>query len=230
MEEFPTKPSGGDVARELGRAIVSAIPVAGGPLQVMFENIFASPLERRKQAWLEQLAEAVAEIGRLVANLTPANLSADEAFITVAMQASQIAIRNHQKVKLDALRNAIINSPLPNHPHEDEQMIFLRLIDQLTPWHLRILALFNNPVEWMRQNDLQYPAWSLGGVSTVIEHCVPQLRGQRDTYDQIVRDLQSEGLIRQGSFMNVTMTGQGMVESRTTERAKRFLNFITRPA
>jgi hypothetical protein len=56
MENPPNKKSADDVAREIGRAIVSAVPVAGGPLQVAFENIFASPIEKRKQAWLEQLA------------------------------------------------------------------------------------------------------------------------------------------------------------------------------
>lgn len=146
------------------------------------------------------------------------------------MQASQIAIRNHQQVKLEALRNAILNTALPNPPQEDEQMIFLRLIDQLTPWHLRVLSLLNNPLEWMERNKVAYPGWATGGVSAVIEHCLPDLRGQRDTYDQIVRDLQAEGLLGQGHFVHVMMTGRGMTESRTTQRGKRFIKFITAPA
>jgi hypothetical protein len=43
----------------LSRAIVAAIPAAGGPLQVAFENIFSSPIEKRKQMWLEQLREVL---------------------------------------------------------------------------------------------------------------------------------------------------------------------------
>lgn len=62
MDKPPTKKSASDIARELGRAIVSAIPAAGGPLQVAFENIFASPIEKRKVAWLEQLASIVQEV------------------------------------------------------------------------------------------------------------------------------------------------------------------------
>jgi hypothetical protein len=191
---------------------------------------FFRPIEKRKQAWLEQLSEVVTEVQRRVEGLTPERLAA---FITVAMQASQMAIRNHQEEKLEALRNAVLNSALPNPPQEDEQMIFLRLIDQLTPWHLRVLGLFiglfNSPVEWMEKNGITYPRWEFGGVSTVIEHCFQDLRGQRDTYDQIVRDLQAEGLVKQGQFLHITMTGNGMVESRTTERGKRFINFITSP-
>ena len=62
MEKPPTNKSAGDVVREVVRAIVSAVPAAGGPLQVAFENIFASPIEKRKQAWLGQLAEVIAEV------------------------------------------------------------------------------------------------------------------------------------------------------------------------
>lgn len=229
MDDLPTKKSVGDVAREVGRAVVSLVPVAGGPLQVVFENFFASPIERRKEAWLQQLAGVVKEVEDRVTELTPEKLSENEAFVTVAMQASQIAMRNHQQAKLEALRNAVLNAALPNPPQEDEQMIFLRLIDQLTPWHLRVLSLLDSPVRWMQRNGVVNPGWGAGGTSTVLEHCLPDLRGQRDTYDQIVRELQSEGLLGQGQYLHVTMTGGGMVESRTAERGKRFIRFITAP-
>ena len=108
-------------------------------------------------------------------------------------------------------------------------MIFLRLIDQLTPWHLRVLSVLDNPLQWMERNNSRNPGWGMGGVATVLEHCLPELRGQRETYEQIVRDLQSEGLMGQGQFLHVTMTGNGMVQSRTTDRGKRFIRFITAP-
>lgn len=62
METPPSSMIAGDVAREFGKAIVSAIPMAGGPLQILFENVFSAPIEKRKQAWLEQLAEVVTEV------------------------------------------------------------------------------------------------------------------------------------------------------------------------
>lgn len=42
MEKLPDKKTGGDTAREVGQAIVSAIPVAGGPLQVLNQSNFRS--------------------------------------------------------------------------------------------------------------------------------------------------------------------------------------------
>ena len=111
-----------DLAREVGKAIVSAIPAASGPLQVIFENVFSAPIEKRKQAWLEQLADVVTEVQKRVEGLTPEKLAANEAFITVTMQASQVAIRNHQQEKSQALRNAILNSVL-RRPKEDAELV-----------------------------------------------------------------------------------------------------------
>lgn len=229
MDQIPTNKKAGDIAREVGRAIISLVPAAGGPLQVAFENIFASPLEKRKEVWLERLALVLSEVQERVNDLTPEKLASNEVFVTAAMQASQIAIRNHQQIKLDALRNAVLNAALPNPPHEDEQIIFLRLIDHLTSWHLRVLSLLDAPQSWMERNGVQNPGWGMGGVSTVIEHCLQDLRGQRETYDQIVRELQMDGLVGQGQFLHMTMTGNGMLESRSTQRGKRFLGFITAP-
>lgn len=229
MDNLPTKKNASDVARELGRAVASIVPAAGGPLQVLFENVFSSPIERRKEAWLQQLAEVVQEVEERVAELTPEKLAQNEAFVTVAMQASQIAVRNHQQAKLEALRNAVLNAALPNSPKEDEQIVFLRLIDQLAPWHLTVLSVLDDPVQWMERHGVANPSWGMGAPSAVLEHCMPDLRGQRETYDQIVRDLQSDGLLGQGQFLHVTMTGGGMVTSRTTDRGKKFINFITSP-
>jgi hypothetical protein len=108
-------------------------------------------------------------------------------------------------------------------------MIFLRLIDQLTPWHLRVLSVLNDPLQWMERNHIHNPGWGVGGASTVLEHCLPDLRGQRETYDQIVLDLQGQGMLGQGQFLHVMMTGSGMVASRTTERGRRFIRFISAP-
>ena len=227
MEKPPKLKGVGDIAREVGRAVVSAIPAAGGPIQVVFENIFSAPIEKRKQAWLESLADVVTELQQRIEGLTAEKLSENEVFVTVAMQASQVAIRNHQGEKLRALRNAVLNSGLPNAPEEDEQLIFVRLIDQLTPWHLRLLSVLNHPVRWMEQNEVRYPGWGAGGVSHVIEHCLPDLRGKREIYEQLIRDLQAEGLLGQGQYLHITMTGQGMVDSRTTDRGKRFIRYIT---
>ncbi|MDO8207415.1 MAG: hypothetical protein Q7T38_06295, partial [Gallionella sp.] len=90
--------------------------------------------------------------------------------------------------------------------------------------------LFNGPIRWMEQHQIQYPGWGMGGVSAVVEHCFPSLRGKQEIYEQVVRDLQARGLIHQGQFLNLTMTGTGMVESRTTDIGKTFIAYVSEDA
>ena len=228
MNNPPSEKTIGDAAHEIGKAVLSVVPVASGPLVTLFENIFTAPLNKRKQEWFEELANVIDEIQEKLEGITPEKLSQNEMFITAALQASQIAIRNHKKEKIEALRNALFNSVKPTAPSEDKQMMFFRLIDDLTPWHLRLLGLLNDPTGWMEKNRIRNPGWGMGGVSTVIEHCLPDLCGASDFCDQLVRDLQTGGLVSQGNFLNVTMTGGGMLTSRTSEMGKEFISFITR--
>lgn len=228
MEKPPNKKSSGDISRELARAAVSIVPVAGGPLQVLLENVFQAPLDERKQKWMESLADLVTELESKVKELTPEALSKHPAFISVALQATQIAYRSHQDEKLTALRNAVFNSALPGAPDDDLKSIFLRLIEEFTPWHLRLLGLLDNPTGWMDKNGKKNPGWTMGGVSAVVNLCFPELNGKREFVAQLVRDLQTAGLVTQGGFMNTTMTASSMLGSHTTDHGKAFIRFVTK--
>lgn len=226
MEKPPERTSG-DTLHAVVKSVASAVPYAGGPLSVILETLFAPPLERRREKWVRQLGEIVSHLEQQIADLTPAKLSQNEVFITIALHATQIALRNHHEEKLSALRGAVLHSALPNGPEEHLQLMFLQFVDELTPTHLAMLAMFNSPVQWMQQHQIEYPAWSMGGVSAVVEHCFPALRGKREVYEQVVRDLQTRGLVRQGQFLNITMTGNGMVESRTSDIGRAFIAYVS---
>jgi hypothetical protein len=230
MRRISYKKTAKDAAYEAGRAIVSILPAVGGPLQVLFENVFQAPLDKRKQAWLEELVGIVEELQKRIEGFRPEALAKSEAFISVALQASQIALRNHKREKLDALRNAVLNSALPTAPSEDEQIIFLRFVDDLTPSHLRLLTFLDSPARWMEVHEISHPDWFMGGVATVLEHCFPDFVNKRDIYDQLVQDLQTEGLATVGSYLHMMMTKDGMLATRTSSLGKRFLAFVSKPA
>jgi hypothetical protein len=224
----PEKKTGGDVAREVARAAASVVPVAGGPIQVLVENVFQAPLEKRRQQWLAEVAGVITDLQNEIAELTPENLAKNDVFVTVALNAAPIALRNHQREKLDALRNAMYNSVRPGAPSEDEQVTYLSLVDQLTPWHIRLLVLLHDPAGWMTKNGVHNPGWGMGGRSTVLEHCIPELRGERDTYEPLVSDLQTRGLLQTGNILFTTMTGGGMMQRATTARGAAFIRYISR--
>jgi len=226
--ESKPKAGAGDVAHTLVKAGLSAIPVLGGPAAEIFSAIVVPPLSKRRDEWIESIVKGLKVLEKKIEDFNIETLSQNDMFITTVMHASQVAIRNHQKEKLEVLRNAVLNAALPNAPEEDIQIMFLNFVDTFTPWHLRILKFFDNPQEWGRKSGITYPNWTMGGPSTVLEHTFPELRGRRDFYDQIVKDLFIRGLMNTES-LHVTMTSQGMFASRTTSMGKQFINFITSP-
>jgi hypothetical protein len=218
----------GDVAHTVVKAGLSAIPVIGGPLAELFAAVIEPPISRRRVQWIESIGNGLKILEEKVDGFKIEALSQNEMFITTVMQASQAAIRNHQKEKLEALRNAVLNAALPNAPEEDIQLMFLNFIDGLTPWHLRVLKFIDDPLEWGKSNNIPYLNLSSGGPSNVLEHTFPELKGRRDFYDLIVKDLFNRGLMNTESLHGM-MTEQGMYASRTTKMGKQFLKFITSP-
>jgi hypothetical protein len=213
----PPKAGKADIAIKVAEAVVSAIPGVGGPLATLSE-LFEGPISRRRQRWLEELAETVSELQRRVDELSEP-LDENEAFITAVFQASQIAIRTHQQDKIEALRNAVKNSALRHAPDENLQLMFLRFVDEFTPLHLRVLAVFDNPGDWVAKTGRRFQI-SMGGLGTVITHCVPELVHQNDLSNQIYRDLQNRGLLEQGAGLNVAMSQQGLLSRRTSALGK----------
>ncbi len=228
MSDVPEEPkkSAADVAYTVVKAAVSAVPVAGGPAAELLGLIFGPPLEKRREEWLERLAQAVEELQKKVADLTPEKLSQNEVFITTALRASEIAVRTHQEEKLSALQNAVVNSALPGAPSDALQQIFLNYVDQFTPWHILILSFFNGPERWLQERLIAVPNRSFSSRGNLLEHVIPDLRGNRAFYDQVVRDLHASGLMGT-SELHTMLTATGPWQTITTPMGSAFLSFIS---
>ena len=146
------------------------------------------------------------------------DLQNNDQFISAVMHASQAVLRTHQEAKLEALRNAVINVAKGQAPDETVQHLLLNFVDSLTELHLRILKLFQAPSP--------PPNVSRGGLGLVLEHNIPELQQHRELYIQLWKDLYSRGLVNTEGF-NVTMTGHGLAEKRTTALGDSLLAFIS---
>lgn len=213
--EVPTKTKG-DAIHTIAKAGLSAIPLVGGPAAELFQSLVQPPLEKRRIAWMEEVGEKLQDLEQK--GLTIEKLQSDERFISTVMHASHVAMRTHQKEKLAALRNAIVNVARGQSPDEAVQHMFLDFVDSLSEIHIRILRLFQKPTP--------PPNISMGGLSSVLEHNMPELCGRRDIYDQFWRDLHLRGLVNTNG-LHTTMSGSGLAEKRTTALGDEFLKFIT---
>jgi len=214
--EVPKK-SIGDTAHALARAGLSAVPVVGGPAVELFQSVVQPPLEKRRVEWMRQVGEKLQELE--TQGLKLEKLQTNEEFISAVMYATHLALRTHQAAKLDALRNAILNVAKGQAPEEAVQHIFLDFVDSLTELHLRILRVFHAP--------LPPAGMSMAGLNNVLEHNIPELRGRRELYDQLWKDLFARGLVNTES-LNAAMSGTGLTQKRTSGLGDEFLKFISK--
>ncbi|GAA0944606.1 hypothetical protein GCM10009554_38890 [Kribbella koreensis] len=114
---------------------LSSIPLVGGVLGVFYENYMQAPYDRRLQQWQRTMTEVVNELAEKYDTLPN-----DDVLLDALINATRAAQATSQQEKLDALRNAVLNSVAPDAPDTDEQARFFRLVDQFSAAHLRMLA------------------------------------------------------------------------------------------
>lgn len=216
-----------DKIKELGYAIakgsVGSIPLAGGVLSELFSVAFTDPATKRREqillemdARLKKLEEDGFDIQRLAES---------EEFLTIALQAYNIALRTHQAEKRAALMNAITNTPKLSIDENIKQM-YLTYIDEFNEWHLRILSFLDNPLKYFIDNNKPKPNLYMRSKSDILLQAYPELASRREFYDRIVTDLYNRGLIVYDS-LHVMMSEQGLWQSGTSEFGKQFLKYIS---
>lgn len=192
----------------------------------LIERIFGPCIRKRHETWSRQLREVLVAVEQQIGEAAFRQLSHDDHFLSLVLEANEIASRNHDEVKLGALRNAIASAGIPGAPPRELQPLFLRLVDYLTPLHLTALRVLDDPAHWIQMNGFDRARWRVGSACAVLEYCVPLLRGRADLSELLVRDLQNAGLVQQGSFMHIALTGEGALQGRTTDTGRTFVRFI----
>lgn len=216
-----------DFLHALVKGGLGTVPVAGSLLSEFFGYLIAPEAERRRDRFLNDLAASIAQL-EAAGKLTVESLQNNEQFITTLVQATQAAMRDHVEEKRAALRNAILNSVTPTSMDGARNQMFVRMIDEFTAWHLRILALVRHPAEWFAAHGKDISSLHLQSRGQVYEAAFPALKGESDIYDQVYQDLGQSGLIdtvRPGQATHSAMWKQPAI----TELGRKFLVFITAP-
>jgi hypothetical protein len=208
----------------LFKALSSFIP--NGPLPILLELILPSIVDRQNK-WIISLNETVKEHGKKIDKLQPKNLVKNPNFITILIQATQIATRNHQEEKLEALRNAVLNSALETSIEEDMQLMFLNLIDSFTVYHMKILLLIHNPNKYLK-NINKKPLDNHSTLIELIEYAFPELDGQEVFFKAIWNDLYNRNLFETSST-NMFSIYTNWRDPKTSELGNKFVLFMKSP-
>lgn len=214
-----------DIAYGTAKAVVGSIPIIGAAASELLQLLVTPPLEKRRNEWMIEVGEKLKELSEKE-SIDINDLSNNENFIDVVLQTTQLALRTSEKEKIQYFKNVILNSAVKENPNITEVQIFLNFISTFTVWHIKILKLFDNPEEWFRKNGKTPTSYMAAGLSNILEEAYPELKGKRELYDLIWDDLSRAGL-HKTSGLHTTMTGSGLMVSRTTDFGKDFLKFIT---
>ncbi len=219
------KPGAGDVAHTSAKALLSLIP----PVAEFFQLIVVPPLTKRRDEWILSIAEELKKLENKVDGLKIENLAENNTFISSFMYAYQVAIRNHQEEKLEALKNAVLNSASPSTLEEDLQHMFLNFIDEFTPRHLRILKFLDNPGKWVELNKIGLPDWFKASPMQVFYKAFPDMENQRLLVEQMLDTLELKGLHEDKGLHDQMQKYAYLRVTHTTDLGTQFLQFITNP-
>ncbi len=225
IPKYPLEKTVGDGAIIVARALTGIIPVAGAPVTELLNLIVTPPLEKRRSEWFEEIGKRLRELEENK-SISLDDLRNNEGFIDITLQATQVALRTSQVEKREALKNAISKAATPEAPDLSLQQMFISYIDSFTIWHIRLLDLFSDPKRWEEKNNHRFPEVETGGLSYILEQAYPELKGQRNFYDQIWKDLYFRGLVNTEG-LHVGMTGHGLMSKRASSIGETFIVYIS---
>lgn len=223
----PPTADSSDTAHLVTKASLSFVPGASD----LFEYFIKPPLQKRLEKWQEDIAVALRYLEDNQ-GIKLETLQNSEQFITIIAQATSVAVRNHQREKLDALINSIMNSALNPSMDDDLQLMFIRFIEELTPSHLYLLRFFVS-----HEDDLK-PLTSYPSIYELISDAATYLFS-KDQFKMLVGDLNTRGLIWISQdiddFENIYHANSLLLESTRTDLprlivtdiAKAFIAFIS---
>lgn len=228
MDSPPTRHPLSKNAEVAGSALLSAIPLVGSPAAVLLSSTLSASFNRRQAQWFESVAEALNVCEERLGGLTFERLAEDEGFLDTFVAASRAATGTSHQLKLDALKNAVVNSAdATSRPVEELRLRMIRLVEEMTPLHIELLSMIDAPRDWFTSHpELPDPDFSVGTQDQLIDMALPALASNPEQRDRLREDLVMWRLSDMGPSKTM-MTGSGLLDrSGTTPMGKQFLRYV----
>lgn len=204
-----------------GKSLVSFFP-GGGLFNMLFDEIKALQFRQRYEEWKLLVEERLTKLE----NKTDKDIVANEQFATALLTAAPIVLKTAETEKRKYLANGVIHS-LDEDMDETKLMIFFGLLDKYTIWHFKMLLFFQKPLrhECALRFYQNLQSVTLSPLGFFIK-AYSAKEEQIDILRKIIKDLETDGLIIEGSWATTEMTKQGLTDRRTRTFGDRFIDFI----
>lgn len=212
-----------DLVETLARAGLSAVPIAGGAAVELFQHTVNRGRATRMQRWIEEVTEALNRH-----DVAIDSLAQRDGFLDAIGPATRAAVETSSSEKIEALRNAVLNAAVTSDLALDRHAILLDILVELTPTHVKLLKLFDDPPGWFARAGIEPPSFMMGGSQlAVVERAYPDLANDETLLNRVVIDLEQQGL--SSIALRTMMSGEGVLSRRTRPLGKELLAFIAEP-
>jgi hypothetical protein len=231
-KDHPPMPSAADKAYTVAKAAIAAVPFVGGPVAELL-TLLAPPIAARQNAWLESIAERLRVLEATDPGVRIEDLKDNPSFVSTILQATQSAMRTHQKAKIDALRNAVLNTASGTAPDDDLTEVFLSLVDSLPTLHLQILEFFLNDRSGNVQEFPMLRDWDLAQQAAADLAARGLIEGRKrpptaELFGQALYDPPQVRIKEHVTdYFGRTLDGFCAPDAFVTDLGKKFLKFIT---
>lgn len=208
------------------KAMVSALPIIGGPVGEFVQYVIGDPAQERRDDFMRDLHARIERLSRQYDEASADRLRSNIQFQATFIQAAQAAARTVQNAKLEMLKNSVLNSAMGT-VDENVRLIFMSLIERLTPLHVSLLKLLDDPKE-NQKAKARGSSVAAGSLFDLVEVAIPELAPNKDFAFVLATELETAKLV-DGAGLSVMMSNNGMLSSRTTELGRSFLRFISDP-
>jgi hypothetical protein len=226
-------------AKDLNAKLTSSLLPGGAKAYDLFTALVQPLHIQRKQEWLYLLMNDL--VRREKDGLTSLkDLSENEEFITIITKATILAQQNHQREKLEAFQNIVLNSIewlSKGEPIFDWSHKFLIVVDQISPFHILLLKTLQNPLKIAKEKKVDFNEMIKATNKEVFFKIYPKLKDRAALAKQCWKELYSYGFVVTDRFTEVTgstelgyMHSHGKLISQTTDFGNKFLNMITMKA
>jgi hypothetical protein len=222
----PGKSTGREVVERVAEAALGSVPLFGAALAVTFVTALGWRLEERREKWFTELAQGLEGQRRRVDDYDLESLTRNDLFTDAVVMATRTVEHTHQAEKIEALRNAVLNSVGSDAPGADTQVVILNLIDRFTPSHLRLVTLWDDPPAWFASHGIPEPQAAFATSRTVtVEAGLPEMRGRKDFYLLIAGELSSAGMLT--ASLSGMVQPPSLMSRLTTDFGRQFVRFIS---
>ncbi|MDR1165394.1 MAG: hypothetical protein LBO66_05900 [Deltaproteobacteria bacterium] len=215
------------------KGALGIIPIAGATCSELLGYFLQRPLQRRQEQWFEFIGQSLEDVIERLGTLE--EIISNDNFIDMAIKATKIALTTTKQEKINALKNAVLNSTINNNFDEIKQQVFIALLDQFNEYHIEFLKLLDGQMERVKEinfNNYDGSYMLNPNFFHLIAKIFPNLDQKEDFCKIIMNDLFYKNLTTTQSY-DFPLTNDNydhfVVGNRTTTIGKEFLNFISEP-